>query len=256
MNCYPTGELGMGALLKRALRLHYLSLRYSILCILLITITKFIATSMPTVFSNGYIAFATYLLCTLLISFFFSAALLATHRAFIDQPKPIKNAIQTIWVEKKRIYAILAAYAAGIVCLHYLTLGILFLEERLFPSIAVHGFTLMLLTALLLTFVAMFFFAPFYVVIEKTSFGSVVRSSLILGEKNKFGIFLLFILLFVLTLLLAPKSMHEYYLSTYHLDVLYDFIALCVLLPIFINFTLLLINDSKQQVPVGELTES
>lgn len=253
MNCYPTGELGLGQLLKRSLRMHYLSLKYSIFCILLITFVKYLGTTLPFLLNNPYIEWPLYLLSGVAILFLFSAALLATHRAFIDDPKPIGDAIRTIWARKLQIYAVLGAYFAGIVVLHYIVVAIIAIEDHFFASIAIHGFTLMLLTAILLTFIAMFFFAPSFVVIEEGTFLKVARSSLILGEKNKFGTLVLFLFLFAMVLLLAPNSMHEYYLSTYHLDPLYDFVVLCVLLPLYINFTLFLINDSKQQVPVEEL---
>src|SRR3990167_827195 len=211
MNCYPTGELGLGQLLKRSLRMHYLSLKYSIFCILLITFVKYLATSLPLIVSNPYVEWSLYLVSGLAISFLFSAALLATHRAFIDDPKPIGNAIRTIWARKLPIYAVLAAYFAGIFLLHYVVVAVIAIEDHFLASIAIHGFTLMMLTAIMLTFIAMFFFAPSFVVIEEGTFSKVARSSLILGEKNKFGILVLFIFLFAIVLLLAPNSMHEYY---------------------------------------------
>lgn len=252
MNCYPMAELGLGELLKRTVKLHYLSLRYSVFCILLITITKFLGTSLPIFLKNTYLGWGMYIISGLIISFFYFSALLATHRAFTDAPKTIQDAMKTIWDDKKRIYAVFLAYVGSIVALDYLMIGIIYLEDRLFPSVAVHGITMLLLTAILLSFVAMFFFAHSIAVIEKKSFREIVRSSLILGEKNKFGIFVLFAMLFIVVLLLAPNTMHEYYLSAYHLNPLYDFIVLSVLLPIYLNFTLLIINDSRQQMTVEE----
>src|SRR3990167_10079431 len=97
MNHYPTGELGLGELMKRSVRLHYLSLKYSIFCILLITLSKFLASTLSSFLTTPYIKWPLYFVSCLVISFFYFAALFATHRALSDKPLPIKFAVAALW---------------------------------------------------------------------------------------------------------------------------------------------------------------
>src|SRR3989338_10942366 len=110
MNRYPSKELGFYDVVKWSFRLHYLSLKYSIACILLITVAKYASIFITTWVQNYYLERSVTCVFALAILFFFSAALLATHRAFVDRPKPIGDAINSIWKRVVPIYTTFLLY--------------------------------------------------------------------------------------------------------------------------------------------------
>lgn len=252
MNRYPEGELGFYDIVKWSFRLHYLTLKYSISCILLITIAKYASLFVMAFFQNYYAVLAVKCVFALPIVFLFSAALLATDRAFTNNPQSIGAAILTVWHRVVPIYLTFIVYTVGAPLVYYICHMAILLLDKMFEahaaSMTMHGSSIIIMSSLVLVFIGMFFFSYPLAVIDEKSFLKAFRDSAILTEKNKLGIFFLMALLLAISILLKPGTMHEYFLSLYHLDVLYDFVVLCVMVPLFINVLLFLIHDSKQQL--------
>lgn len=250
MNRYPDSVMPFSALLKRSVRLHYLTLKHAIYFILGITLIKYLSL-LAIAFAPLYVRIVVYVVAALIISYLFAAALLSVQRAFLDKPQSALDAIKTIWRRILPIYGTLLIYIVGMVILYYLINAATLAVDKLLHephSSSLHGGSLIIMTALLLTYIAMLYFAYPLAIIEERSIGQAFYDSAILGEKNKAGVLLLILILCATMVLLVPGAVHEYFLMLYHLDAVFDFVVLCVAAPIYINLMLLLINDSKQQL--------
>ena len=251
MNRYPTEEKSFRDLLKRAVRLHYLTLKHTIPCILAMTIIKYIPIFLGLFFTNTIIMLFFYFLATTGILYFFSVALYITNSAFLDKTLSFKKGMQTIWKNKKIIFISFWTFVAGVFFLYYCAnYGTFFFAKLSHDSSLSHmkGFVLFILLCILATYIAMFYFSYSIVILDKKNIFPAFQESILLTEKNKLGVLFLFLILFMTLLLLTPGMIHEYLLSTYHLDMVFDFIALSVVVPIYINLLLFLIHDSKLQV--------
>jgi|GEM_PF-5827439 len=255
MNRYPIAEASFTQLLKNSFRLHYLTLKHIIFFIFLITALKYTSYIFTLLVSNGIAQTIVNCIIVLLAVYIFSAALLSTHDAFMDRSKTLPDALLEIKKNATNIYATFFAYIVGIACTYafakLLGLAVYHLLDKYFSSL--HGFTTILLATLMLMFIAMFFFSYPLAVIDSKKIQNAFYDSLVLSDKNKFGIFILFFIMIAINILISPASLQEYFLSTYHLGVLYDFVVLCVMLPLFINLLLLLINDAKLQLTADEV---
>lgn len=254
MNRYPKAESNFTQLLKQSFRLHYLTLKHCIFFIFLLTAVKYIAMIFTLFISNGIAQAGVYIVAGLIMLYLFSAALLSTHEAFMDRSITFSDALLGIKKNSLNIYitfliylaVVFVAYAIGEI-LGYVVTKVL--NEYLTTT---HGVTLLFSTVLLLICLFVFLFSYPLVVIESKKIQNAFYDSLVLSGKCKFGIVFLFAILIAINLLISPRSLQEYFLSTYHLGVLYDFLVLCVMLPLFINLLLLLINDSKLQLMAEE----
>jgi len=248
MNRYPNNEMSLGDIFNRSVRLHYLTLKHTILCIFFITIVKYISMILIQSVSTQY-QYLIYVIAATAIVYFFSAALFATHRAFIDESQSIRVTLKTIWHRAIQIYTTFAAYIIGIILVDYLSkLLVLGIDKIFHQAITSNGVTLIVTTILVMVYIATFYFAfPITVIDEKPAHKAFYISAL-LTEKTKFAVLISFMILSAVILLLTPGMINEYLLSTYHLDALFDFVVLCVAVPLYINLLLFIIHDAKQQV--------
>lgn len=255
MNRYPNAEASLTQLLKNSFRLHYLTLKHIIFFILLLTALKYLSFIVTLFVSNWIAQIIVYCITALPAIYLFSAALLSTHDAFMDRSKTFSDALLETRKNAKNIYITLFGYIVGILCTYafakLLGLAVYHLLDKYFT--AVHGFTMIFSATLMLMFVAMFFFSYPLAVIDSKKIQNTFYDSLVLSDKNKFGIIILFFIMIAINVLISPASLQEYFLSTYHLGVLYDFVVLCVMLPLFINLLLLLINDAKLQLTADDV---
>lgn len=250
MNRYPTEVVATRKLLRRAVRLHYLTLKHTIFFLLLITATKYAAVLLIDLVPNLYLDIVIEIIAAVFVVFFFSAALLSTHRSFIDKPfQSNKESLKIIWQEKQKIYATFFIYAIGVVAAYYVAQCIVLLGDKLLHATSPmeHPYVLMIGFVVFAMYVLMFYFSFPLSIIEKKSIPILFRDSVLLGEKNKFGVVFLCCMFAAVILLLTPGMIHEYLLSTYHLDALFDFIVLCVAAPIYFNFLLFMMSDAKVQ---------
>lgn len=254
MNRYPNAEASLTQLLKKSFRLHYLTLKHCIFFILLITVVKYGAVLFTLFISNSVLQAIIYSIAGLLMIYLFAAALLSTHEAFMDRSKTFVDTMAEIKKNATNIYATFFAYIIGILCTYgvakLLGLAIDNLLDKYFS--AIHGFTMIFSVTLILMFLAMFLFSYPLAVIESKKIQNAFYDSVVLSDKNKLGIFVLFFILIAIDMLISPAALQEYFLSTYHLGALFDFVVLCVMLPLFINLLLLVIHDSKLQVMTEE----
>lgn len=254
MNRYPNTETNLTQLFKSSFRLHYLTLKQTIFFILLITVVKNIAMIFALYVSNGIAQSVVYFIAGLLMVYLFSAALLSTHESFMDRSKTFTDTLAEIKKNVVNIYVTFFAYIVGILCAYgvarLLALAIHhILRNYSFP---LHGVTVILLATFVLMFLAMFLYSYPLAVIDSKKIQSAFYDSLVLSDKNKLGIFVLFFIIIAIDVLISPASLQEYFLSSYHLGVLYDFVVLSVMLPLFINLLLLLIHDAKLQLMAEE----
>jgi hypothetical protein len=249
MQCYPDKEMSTLGLVKQITRLLYTSFKKSLVWIVLIALVQHASISWLATFGGFYGQAVIDMLALILIAFFFSVALYSSHHAFIDQPVSMMGSIKAIWQKKIHIFSVLLMYVVGAILVYYAVELIIQGVDRLLhePS-ALHGLTLILTTAFLLMYVAMFYFAFPLAVIDEKPFPSVFYDSLLLTEKNKTGVIVLLMILGALIIMMTPGMAYMDYLMAYHLQFLYTLVLLCIAVPIYINLLLLLIHDSKKQM--------
>lgn len=250
MNRYPKEEIGFKELVKRSLSLHYLTLKQVIVCVLVITIVKYFSMMLSVLYPEPMPLLINMIVSLIFYVYFFAAALLAAHRIFIDQPISISVALATVWRRGIRIFTTFFVYVFGLILVFYFAKltgeGVLKLLH-INPSLPNQG-VIFYMAILCLLFLALFYFAFPITVINDKPVQQAFYDSVVLSEKNKFGILMSICILFIAYVLMTPKMVHAYLLAAYHLDVVFDFIVLCVAIPLYINAVLLLINDSKRQV--------
>lgn len=249
MNRYPIDEQSFLSLLQKSLRLHYLTLKHTIAFIICITVVKYFAVWIEDLSSSLIFEYVIDFIAACGIAYFFAAALLATHRAFVDQPDTTKNIINKINMRVKPILMTFIIYILGgvIVVLFGKSLGLAI--EKFFPnSTNAAGFILLVRIILLMAYIALFYFSfPLSVIDEKPA-AQAFYASVVLTEKQKWGVFVSFFIFAITILLLTPATISEYFFSVYHVDIVFDFIVLCIAVPLYINLLLFLINNAKKQV--------
>lgn len=249
MNRYFTNETSLSALFKRSLRLHYLTLKHSIFCILMLTLIKYLSVIFHTFFNNSYALWIITIVSVLIASYFFAAALLATHRSFNDHPQSIWNAMRTIKQQSVRIYTTFFTYIAGIVAVYYLCeLFMMGIAHFVRPSSALHAGAFLFMLTFVLVFIATFYFSFPLSIIDEKPLKKAFFNSAVLTEKNKVGVLSQFFIIACVFVLMTPGAIHEYFLSVYYLDALFDFVVLCIAVPLYINLLLFIIQDSKLQL--------
>lgn len=248
MNRYPTEALSVRNLLKLSIRLHYVTLKQVIACVLVITIVKYFCVLLgklyPVIASQLIISGVAIILTI----YFFAAALLAAHRAFIDHPISVGEAIKTIGRKSVKIYTTFFAYFFGTMAVYFFAkfsamriLKLLHMQTTSSPGVILY------MAFLCMLFLALFYFSFPITVIDDKPVHKAFYESALLTEKNKLGILLSVCIFFMAYVLMMPKMLHEHFLVVYHLSALFDFVVLCVSIPLYINLLLLLMNDSKQQ---------
>lgn len=249
MNRYPTEQLTLSQTCLRALRLHYLTLRHVVLYVALIALTKNIAVFLMGLYTgNRYVEVIVQLVALILIVAFFAAALLATSRAFDDKATSVSQEWRPTLALLPKVYTALIIYVVGAAIMFFVGDFLVRVVERLVDDHSpVHGATSILGIALLFVYISMTFFLIPVAVTDNLSISQTFYKSISLSEKNKFGIFLLYFILLIIYVLLMPGTLHEAFMSHYHVTVLFDFVALSVMGPFFLNMLLLILNDSKLQ---------
>lgn len=254
MNRYPTEEISLAQMVKRAFRLHYLTLKNTIFFILLLVFIKYCTAVLSLFFTNAIVHNILSLFTLLMGIFFFSAALYATHESLMDHKKTFFDAFRETKKNALMIYGALLTYIV-IIVLGYLIaklLGMIVVKLISDFQSPIHGVRVILSATIVLMTVAMFFFVYPLAVIDSKRITKTLYNSLVLSDKSKMGIFCLLFIIIAMDLLISPASMQEYFFSSYHLGVVYDFVVLCVMLPLFINLLLLVINDAKLQLKMEE----
>src|SRR3990167_4416566 len=218
MNRYPNTQSSFSQLLKKSFRLHYLTLKHTILCILAIALVKYIAAYFNVLTHNVFIDFTVDIITMFVIVYFFACALSATHAAFTDQPQSFINSAKSTWKNGINIFGTYVCYFIGFWIVLWCTRLISYAIGRIFHEPTVlHGLSLLLIAVLTIMYVAMFCFSYPLAVLEKKSIYQHFYDSIVLSEKQRFGIFILFVMLFALFFLLSPNSVQEYFLTNYHL---------------------------------------
>lgn len=244
---YLDTESSLTQLLYKSFRLHYLTLKHTIFCLLAIALVKYLSAYFVLMTRNVYVESVIYVISAVFIVYFFTAALIATHRAFLDQPQSFLDSLKAAWEKKFSILISFFGYVIGFFIILFFADLLITAVNRLFhePSV-LHGFSLILKLTALLMYLAMFSLAfPLSIIDDEKSFYAAFIKSIIFSEKNKLGIFLLFFMLGITFLLISPQTVQEYFLTMYHLEGLFDFVVLCVFAPLFINMLLMTIQDSR-----------
>lgn len=248
MNRYPNEVISLSRMFGKSVRLHYLTLKHSILFIFLITVIKFIATLAIQPTTNTYLEWLIIIIATFLIVYCFSAALYGVQAAFKDAPQSIAQNIKFVWQERYRIYSAFWIYVLGAVVLYYvLSLLLLGIEHFFGHLTTIHTTGLIITAALLIVYVSMLYFSYPLTLIDNASLPKALHDSAELTDKNKFSVLTSLVLLFAVILLVTPGMMYEYLLSIYHLNIVFDFIVFSVGIPLYINLLLLIIHDAKLQ---------
>lgn len=248
MNRYPDNELTFTEMVLRAIRLHYLTLKYTIVIIIALTLLKSVLLTITRFFPSDAMQYLITLIAILGVTYLVSVALLSTHQAFIDQPKSLNSVLKTTLERLPMLYATLALYILGSVVVYYFVKLLLMAIAKLInePS-PMHAALLLIGISFVVGYFVIFSFALPLCLIEKKSLRDAFYESLLLTEKNKFGVFMLFMIFGAMTFLVLPNSIHEHLLNLYHLDLVFDLIALSVAFPIFINLFLIVMNNCQRE---------
>lgn len=251
MHRYLTEATTLTALLTQSIRSHYATLKHTIFYILCIAIIKNAAFYLADLTTNRFLSAVIFIVATLAAIYFFSAALLATHEVFCDQPKTAKDILFAIKERILKIYSSVILYVVGTVIVYYIIRLLLIVIGKIVhePS-AIHGGLLIIGWAIIFVYIAVFYFAMSLCVIKNITLKDAFHDSILQTERVKANVFLLYVILGAIVLLISPAMLHEYFLSTYYLTPLFDFIVLCVLGPIYINFMLLSMHDAQLQLGV------
>lgn len=248
MTHYPAEVMSARKLLRYALRMHYLSLKHTIFFLLMLVIIKYIALFFIHLTDRVWLQSIIEIIAIPFFLYFFAAGLLATHYAYTDQSLRFNGGyLKIIWKRQWDIYKTFFIYAVGFFVVYGIMLLVVFLTNRIAHTTdASSNYIILLIGAVLLVmYGAMLYFSVPLIIIDKKPNGNVFYRSILLSEKNKFGVILSLSILGATLLLLMPGMLHEYFLSAYHLNAVFDFLVLCVAAPIYFNFLLFLINDSK-----------
>ena len=254
MNRYPTAISSYTQLLKQSFRLHYLTLKHTIFFIILLIAVKYFSVVLSLFITSRIILDSFYFIATLLAIYLASGALLAAHESFMDRSKSFVDIFSEVKKNIVNIYATFFLYIAGSVAMWYVARFFNLAIEKILAHefSAVHGFAFIISLTLIIIFAAMFFFSYPLSVIDSKQIHKTFYNSLVLSDKSKFGIFVLFFILMAIDVLISPTSLEEHFLSTYHLGMVFDFVVLSVMLPLFINLLLLTIHDAKLQMSEEE----
>ena len=250
---YPNQPLSFTKVMAHSVKLHYLTLKRTILPIFLILIVKHMATLLEQFILNPWAQLVIEVAMWFLFFCFFSMALLAAHLAFTDRAESIRKVCKT-WLSRwSSILLTVAVYVIGTYLLYALMEFIVYLVSQHVPAQStLRTVTAIFCVAVLIMYVAMFAFTVPLSVLDGKLLRQSFQDSMILTEKNRLGVIMLFVILAAIASLVSPAATHEYLLSTYHLDVVFDFMVFCITIPLLINVLLLLLNDSKQKA-VGEI---
>jgi hypothetical protein len=204
--------------------------------------------------SNGIAKTVIYFFAWMIVVYLFSAALFSSHEAFMDRSKTFSDALMEIKKNALNIYATFFGYVISVLCAYAIARLLRYAAYEILPHYLspVHGVMLIISATIVLMSVFMFFYSYPLAVIDSKKIQNTFYDSLVLSDRNKLGIFTLFAILIAVAMLISPEALQEYFLSTYHLGVLYDFLVLCVMIPFFINLLLFLINDAKLQLMAEE----
>lgn len=254
MNRYPREEISLTDIIKKSFRLHYLTLKHIILFILIITLVKYTAMMSAFFISNEIAKTVVYFFAWIIVIYLFSAALFSSHETFMDRSKTFSDALAEIKKNVSNIYGTFFGYIVVILCAYALAKLLMYAAYKILPHYLspVHGVMLIITATIVLATTFMFFYSYPLAVIDSKKIKNAFYDSLLLSDKNKLGMFSLLAILIAVNMLISPESLQEYFLSTYHLGVLYDLVVLCVMIPLFINLLLLLINDAKLQIATEE----
>lgn len=249
---YVDKELTFTPIIKRALRLHYVTLKHTIPFILCITVIKYLAVLLTGFVGNNVVSDFLYVVTAFIIAYFFSMALLAAHRAFIDKPITTMDAARAITQRLLPIFITLLCYAFGATIVYLIADLVMRGVDHLIGdrTATVYMATFIITSVLTLVFVGMFYFCFPLTVLDEKEWRKAFFDSAILTEKLKFNVLILILILGATVLLLTPGSIGEYILSSYHLELIFDFVVLCVLVPLYINLMLLTIHAGKQQAGI------
>lgn len=250
MNRYFETPQKFSVIFGRAVRLHYLSLKYAIIPILLITLVKFLGNSFYQLTENSFARYVIVIVALTLCAYLFAIAFLSAHQAFLDQPNTFLNNTQQIWNEKLPVLISFWLYVGGLTVLYYflsyVNTGIASLVSSHSP---VPGIVNIFIAAILIIYVALFYFLyPLSIIDSKNTLRVNCTRSITLSEKNKYGVIASLFILILMLLLVMPSSVPEYFLAMLHLDIVLDFCVFSVVLPLIINLLLLLIRDSTLRV--------
>lgn len=249
---YVDKELTFTPIIKRALRLHYVTLKHTIPFIICITVIKYLAVMLTSLIGNNVISDFLYVVTAFILAYFFSMALLAAHRAFIDKPLATMEAVRTITRRLFPIFATFVCYVLGAMIVYTVAdLAMRGVDHLVGDRTSTAYMTTVLIAfALMMVFVGMFYFSYPLTVISEKGWRKAFFDSAILSERVKFNVLILIMILAAAVLLLTPGSIGEYILSSYHLELVFDFVVLCVLMPLYINLMLLTIHAGKQQAGI------
>lgn len=255
MSRYPDETMSLGQLFTRSVALHYRTFKHAVFFILLFALVKDGGYFLSTLSENTYlqlgIAIIAFLVLILLLGCLFKSADIAISGDRQQFTSVLADTLKNYHV----LLICLVLYVLGIVIAQYFSYFVRDILAQMFPhdEKTLHLTVFMLGIALIFLFLGMFAYAfPLCATGKAKTLGKAFYDSLILTVTNKFGVIVFFALSFMLFVLVSPTTLHEYYLATYHLSLLFDLVVLSVVMPIMINFLLLLINDSRLQVHFDE----
>ena len=251
MITYPAQEQTFSELSMTALRQHYATLKAIFVYLIAFTALKGFYFSALDLSISPYAKIAIHVAVAIIALFLIAAGLLVADRAFKGEPLSFKASFLAALQRLPRAFAFLVLYIAGAYLARYFGWLLLYSIGKLInEQSAVHSAMLLISLIFLAVFMAIFcLMVPLSIVEEKVSV-RMVYESIIISGKQKFGILVLFLIVFFSGMFLSPVLFfHKLdFVKNYGLGSLVDFIILSIVAPFFINVLLLIINDGKIQM--------
>jgi len=249
---YPREEISLLKMFKLSFRFHLNTLRYALFPILFLAFCSLFFRQADNFIANATAILALKYLSIVIFFFFFSAALYNAHQFILNTPCEIKEGLKKTVRFFPKALAVLLLYLVGIKAItfgmHFFKQGVLYLDPSAGNTII--GLLVIIKVTMILLFIFMFAFSYPLVAIDQTSISKSFYNSILLSEKNKFGVLILFFIIALITSFLNNPGKIATFFQTYHLMPVYDLFILFIFIPCLINLLLLMINDSKRQFEI------
>lgn len=247
---YPASKSSFSQMCYRAIAWHLTTLKKIFIYLLLAVILKVGYLGLKNYELSALTLTLLQFVTVLLITFFAAAALYSADKSFKGAPVSFWGGFKGALKRMMHVYLALFLYVAGVILVRYFARFLMVAIAKLIdePSV-VHGGMLIVTTALVLVFVAMFCFALPLCVVEKKSVRRAFYESMFLSDCHKYGVFILFTMILVMLLVLTPNLIiHWKVLSVSYWDALFNLVFLAVIFPFFLNLLMLIMNDGMLQM--------
>lgn len=248
MILYPSKPLTYFRILLKSLRHHPIVLKQTILLIAVMVIVKDLFIYLGGLPSNIYLRWLFMVLISVVLIYLWSVMLYLTSELFSARVISLQSAIQRVNKRLLQIYGCCLTYVIGAALLVAFANFLLLIAKRYdadIPLVMESLWVVVLGGIPTLVYLISCLFALPIVIMEDVGVFAAFNQSRRLVKRRWFGVFGVYMIFLITMLLTSPNTIHAHLLRHYHIEVLFDFVVLCVMLPIFTNAVLFMLNDLR-----------